>query len=86
VIVTRPARIPFVSAKKSSLISFFSPVIYFLKKNVNSPDDAGANIVFMTATSASLFIPFAIPADDPALKKSHPSHKIRVPRTACWGE
>ena len=82
VMVTRPARIPFVKAQKSSLKFFLSPVIYFLKFNVNRPDEAGAKIVFIIAISASLLIPLTIPPDDPALKNNHPSHRIRVPSTA----
>jgi hypothetical protein len=50
-------------------------VIYFLKFNVNKPDEAGAKIVFIIAISA-------IPPDDPALKNNHPSHRIKVPSTA----
>jgi hypothetical protein len=57
-------------------------VIYFLKFNVNKPDEAGAKIVFIIAISASLLIPFTIPPDDPALKNNHPSHRIKVPSTA----
>lgn len=86
VMATRPARIPFVKAWKSNLISFFSPVICFLVANVRRPEAAGARIVLMIALSASLLAPPAMAAEDPALKNSHPSQRIKVPRTACCGE
>ena len=82
VMATRPARIPFVKAWKSNLISFFSPVMYFLVANVKRPEEAGAMIELIIALSASLFDPLAIAAEDPALKNNHPSQRMRVPRTA----
>ena len=86
VIVTRPARIPFVKAWKSSLISLLSLVMYFLVTIVRRPDAAGDKIVLIMALSASLFAPPAIAPVDPALKNNHPSHRMSVPRTACCGE
>ena len=86
VIATRPARIPFVKAWKSNLMSFFSPVMCFLVAKVRSPAAAGESIVLMIALSASLLAPPEIAADDPALKNNHPSQRIRVPNTAYYGE
>ena len=86
VMATRPARIPLVKAWKSSLMSFFSPVMCFLVTKVRRPEAAGARIVLMIALSASLLAPPAIAAEDPALKNNHPSQRIRVPSTACCGE
>jgi len=82
VMATRPARIPFVKAWKSNLISFFSPVICFLVAKVRRPEAAGARMVLMIARSASLLAPPAMAAEDPALKNNHPSQRIRVPKTA----
>jgi hypothetical protein len=49
---TSPARIPLVNAWKSSLTSFFYPVMYFLVKKVKRPPEDGARIVFIIALSA----------------------------------
>ena len=86
VMATRPARIPFVKAWKSNLISFFSPVMCFLVEKVRRPEAAGAITELMIALSASLLDPLAIAADEPALKNNHPSQRMRVPRTAYCGE
>ena len=58
----------------------------FLVAKVRSPAAAGERIVLMIALSASAWAPPAIAAEDPALKNNHPSQRIRVPRTACYGE
>ena len=86
VIATRPARIPFVRAKKSYLISRCSPVMCFLVTNVKRPEAAGASTVLITARSESLFAPSVIAADEPALKNNHESHRMRVPKAASFGE
>jgi len=86
VIATRPARIPFVKAWKSIMMSLFSPVICFLVTKVRSPAADGDKIVLIIALSESWFEPPERAAEDPALKNNHPSQRIKVPRTACCGE
>ena len=83
VIVTSPARMPLVRAWKSIRTSYFYPVILFLRLNVSKPDVAGARIVLIIALSDYLLSPLVMPPEEPALKKSHPNQRIKVPRTAC---
>lgn len=86
VIATRPARIPFVKAWKSMMISLFSPVMCFLVTKVRRPAADGDKIVLIIALSESALAPPERAAEDPALKNNHPSQRIKVPRTACYGE
>jgi hypothetical protein len=53
VIATRPARIPFVKAWKSIMISLFYPVICFLVQKVRRPAADGDKIVLIIALSES---------------------------------
>jgi hypothetical protein len=88
VMQTRPARMPLVKPCGSRRTFCFSPVICYLEKRVNNPPAEGARIVFIIALSDFRWFgsPLSpIKFEDPALKQSHPSHRIRVPSTTLWG-
>lgn len=82
VIETSPARIPLVRALKSRITSLFCPVILYRVKKVRIPAAEGARMEFTIASfPPAPESPLILP-DEPPLKRSHPSQRIRVPRHA----
>lgn len=84
VIETRPARIPLVRAEKLYLKLVFPPS-FCSTANVTRPAADGDTMVFIMARDADTPASPTVPKLEPPLKSNHPTHRMSVPKTTCYG-